>query len=262
MSKQRLDVALVERDLVPSRQQAQSLIMAGQVRINQVPAKKAGQEVSHDDVLEVLEQEHYVSRGAYKLLKAIEDYTIDLTDLVCMDVGASTGGFTQVMLEHGAKLVYSIDVGYGQFDYGLRQSERVIVLERQNARYLTKEIIPQMIDFFSMDVSFISVKLLLPAILPLLAAGAEGVVLIKPQFEAGRDQVGKGVITDPAIHQAVIEDILEFVAANHYDVLHLGYSPIKGPKGNREFLLHVKNQPSTKQKIDVSAVVSEAHREL
>ena len=262
MSSTRLDVALVNRKLAPSRQQAQSLIMAGQVRINAQPATKAGQEVTETDVLEVMAQEHYVSRGAYKLLKAIDDYVIDVNDLICLDVGASTGGFTQVMLEAGAKKVYSVDVGYGQFDYRLRTDERVVVLERQNARFLTRDIITDPIDFFSMDVSFISIKLLLPVVKALLRKDCEGVVLIKPQFEAGRHQVGKGVITDPAIHRAVIEDILEHLVKLDLDALHLGYSPIKGPKGNREFLLHLKNRPSTHQPIDVAGVVETAHREL
>lgn len=262
MSKQRLDVSLVERGLAASRQLAQSYILAGQVLINDQPAKKAGQEVSNEDDIRLVASEHYVSRGAYKLLKAIETYHIDLTDKVCLDVGASTGGFTQVMLEAGAKRVYSVDVGYGQFDYSLRQDERVVVLERTNARYLTKELIPEPIDFFSMDVSFISIKLLLPVIKDLLRPMAQGVVLIKPQFEAGRKFVGKGVITDPLIHVQVIEDMLETVKNLSLDALNLSYSPIKGPKGNREFLLHLKNQDPTNKPIDASAIVAEAHREL
>ena len=257
----RLDVRLVELQMASSRHRALGLILAGQVSVNQKAATKAGLMVSDDDQIEVLQTDHYVSRGAHKLLKAIEDYDIDLTDKVCLDIGASTGGFTQVMLEAGARRVYSVDVGYGQFDYSLRRDDRVVVLERQNARYLDHDIIPEAIDFFSMDVSFISVRLLLPVIQKLLADKARGVVLIKPQFEAGRDQVGKGVINDPGIHQQVIERILEFITDMNLSPLALRYSPIKGPKGNREFLLYLTNV-STKQPLDVAAVVAEAHREL
>ncbi|HHT21496.1 MAG TPA: TlyA family RNA methyltransferase [Tissierellia bacterium] len=258
----RLDVRLVELGLVPSRRQAQALILAGQVRLNQKPATKAGQSVHDDDQIELTQREHYVSRGAYKLLKAIEDYRIDLSDKICLDVGASTGGFTQVMLEAGAKQVYAVDVGYGQFDYTLRQDARVRLLERQNARYLSRELLPEKIDFFSMDVSFISVRLILPAIKPLLADDGQGVILIKPQFEAGRDQVGKGIVTDPAIHRRVITGILEYVDHIELYPLALGYSPIKGPKGNREFLLYLSNRAKPHEPIIVDQVVADAHREL
>ena len=258
----RLDVRLVELGLAPSRHQAQALILAGQVRVNDRPATKAGQTIEDGDHVTVKESEHYVSRGAYKLLKAIEDFAIDLNEKICLDVGASTGGFTQVMLEAGAKRIYSVDVGYGQFDYSLRQNDRVVVLERQNARHLTQEIIPEAIDFFSMDVSFISVRLILPAIKQLLADQAEGVILIKPQFEAGRDQVGKGVVTDPTIHQEVITGILEYVKQQELFPLALGYSPIKGPKGNREFLLYLANTNQPHAQIDIDQVVRDAHREL
>ena len=257
----RLDVRMVELALVASRQQAQGLIMAGQVRVNDEIITKAGKLVADEDIVRLEQSPRYVSRGAYKLLKALEQWPIDLTDKVALDIGASTGGFSQVMLEAGARRVYAVDVGYGQLAYSLRRDERVVVRERQNARLLDQTIIPEAIDFFSMDVSFISIKLILPAVRPLLAERAGGVVLIKPQFEAGRDQVGKGVITNPAIHRQVIDDIVQFCQAEGFYPQALDFSPIKGPKGNREFLLYLSNRPPA-QPLAAADVVACAHREV
>ena len=212
MSKTRLDVLLTDRGLAPSRERAKALIMAGTVYIGGVKAEKAGDMVPEDAAVEVRgEAIPYVSRGGLKLQKAIEAHQLDLTGAVCADIGASTGGFTDCMLQHGAKRVYAIDVGYGQLAWKLRTDERVVNLERTNIRYVTEEQIPELLDFGSIDVSFISLTLVLPVLYRLLRDGGEGICLVKPQFEAGKGKVGKkGVVREPEIHLEVLKKIFAF----------------------------------------------------
>ncbi|AVM70204.1 TlyA family rRNA (cytidine-2'-O)-methyltransferase [Lachnospiraceae bacterium oral taxon 500] len=246
MKKERLDILLVERGLAASREKAKALIMAGKVLVAGEREEKAGAMVPADQEIRLRgEPEPFVSRGGYKLLKALTEFGIDLTGKTCMDIGASTGGFTDCMLQHGAKRVYSIDVGYGQLAWSLRQDERVIVLEKTNVRYLTAEQVPEPVDFASVDVSFISLTKIIDAAQTRLKYGGEMVCLIKPQFEAGREKVGKnGVVRDKKVHQEVIEWIVREMRARQFAVLGLDFSPIKGPAGNIEYLLHIKNQKS------------------
>ncbi len=234
--KKRIDVLLFERGLAPSREKARTLIMAGSVYVNNQKFDKPGDTVSDDAEIEVRgSMLKYVSRGGLKLEKAMQLFPIDLNGKICMDIGASTGGFTDCMLQNGAQKVYSVDVGYGQLAWQLRQDPRVVNLERTNARYLTREQVPEEIDFFSVDVSFISLRIILPAVRPLLRDGGQAVCLIKPQFEAGREKVGKkGVVRDRAVHEEVVETICRFALENGYSVLGLTFSPVKGPEGNIE----------------------------
>ena len=240
--KERLDVLLVNRGLAPSREKAKALIMAGQVFVDNEREDKAGsvfpsnvQIEIHGDTLK------YVSRGGLKLEKAMAEFPIDLTGKICMDIGASTGGFTDCMLQNSAAKVYAVDVGYGQFAWKLRQDERVVCMEKTNIRYVTPEDIDDVLDFASVDVSFISLSKVLPAAFRLLKDKGEMVCLIKPQFEAGREKVGKkGVVRDPKVHLEVIENVLGFATANGFSVLGLSYSPVKGPEGNIEYLVHLR----------------------
>lgn len=240
--KLRLDVVLFEKGLCESREKAKALIMAGQVYVNGQKALKGGAVIKETDDIEVRgKQMPFVSRGGLKLQKAVDVFGVNLENCVCMDIGASTGGFTDCMLQHNAKKVYSIDVGYGQLAWKLRTDERVVNLERTNFRYVTKETIPDDIDFASVDVSFISLKLIVPVMRDLLKDKAEAVCLIKPQFEAGRDKVGKkGVVRDINVHIEVVENIFNFVLENGFDVLNLDFSPVKGPEGNIEYLIHIR----------------------
>lgn len=230
MAKVRLDVYLVENGLVSSRSVAQSMIMAGEVYVNAQKASKAGEMISGEEKIEVRGKSlPYVSRGGLKLEKAMKVFPIDLKDSVCMDIGASTGGFTDCMLQNGAGKVYAIDVGYGQLAWKLRQDDRVINMERTNIRYVTREEVPDLVDFFSVDVSFISLKLVLPVAYSLLRETGHGVCLIKPQFEAGREKVGKkGVVRDPEVHMEVIERVLAFTKELGFSVLGLDFSPVRG----------------------------------
>ncbi len=239
------------------------MIMAGDVYAAGQKAEKAGEEFPEDCLLEVSEGLRYVSRGGLKLEKAMERCGLSLEGKICADIGASTGGFTDCMLQNGASKVYAVDVGYGQLAWKLRQDPRVVCLERTNARYLNREIIPDPLDFFSMDVSFISVKLILPALLELLAEGGEGVILIKPQFEAGKEAVsrGKGVIRDEKVHRAVLEDLTSHIEGMGFGILDLTHSPVKGPKGNIEFLAYVKKGAESAP-YDTTAAASAAHQEL
>ena len=229
--KTRLDVLLVERGLVPSRQKAQAVIMAGSVFVGGQRSDKPGTAVADDAEIEV--RGHvmpYVSRGGWKLEKAMKTWPITLQGKICADIGASTGGFTDCMLQNGAEKVYAVDVGYGQLDWKLRNDPRVVCLERTNARYLTHEEIPDALDFASIDVSFISLKLIFPALYELLREGGEIACLIKPQFEAGREKVGKkGVVRDASVHQEVLENFLTYAKDNNFTVLGITYSPIRGP---------------------------------
>ena len=241
MAKQRLDQYLTEHGMVTSRSMAQSMIMAGEVYVNGQKASKAGEMVSGTEEIEIRGKSlKYVSRGGLKLDKAMSVFPIDLPNTICMDIGASTGGFTDCMLQNGAKKVYSVDVGYGQLAWKLRQDPRVVNLERTNIRYVTEEQVPEPIDFFSVDVSFISLKLVLPVAFQLLKNSGHGVCLIKPQFEAGKEKVGKkGVVRDKDVHLEVIENVLRFTREIGFTVLGLDYSPIKGPEGNIEYLMYI-----------------------
>lgn len=264
--KKRLDVLVFEKGFAESREKAKAIIMSGIVYVNNQKADKPG--VSYDEnlVLEVRgDSQKYVSRGGYKLEKAMNSFPITLTDKITMDIGASTGGFTDCMLQNGAKKVYSVDVGYGQLAWKLRNDEHVVNLERTNMRYVTEEQVSDKIDFFSVDVSFISLKLILPVARELLSDNGEGVCLIKPQFEAGRENVGKnGVVRDKNVHIAVVDMIIDFCLNNGFDVLGLDFSPIKGPQGNIEYLIYIKKSDDPQLKIDVTAskVVEDSHVQL
>lgn len=241
-NKTRLDVLLVERGLEQTRQRAQAMIMSGLVFVDGQRVDKAGTAIPNDAQVEVRGNTlRYVSRGGLKLEKAMTTFGLRLDGCICADIGASTGGFTDCMLQNGASKVYSVDVGYGQLAWQLRTDPRVVNLERTNARYLTREQIPEEIDFFSVDVSFISLKIILPAVHPLLKDGGKAVCLIKPQFEAGREKVGKkGVVRDKAVHEEVVQMICDFAVENGYSVLGLTFSPVKGPEGNIEYLVFLQ----------------------
>ena len=240
--KTRLDVALFERGLAKSREEAHALVLAGQVYLGEVKAEKAGQFVTEDTLLVVRGDTcPYVSRGGYKLQKAMETFPIALEGKVCADIGASTGGFTDCMLQHGAKKVYAIDVGYGQLDWKLRSDDRVAVLERTNARFMEPAWFEEGLDFASIDVSFISLDKILPPLFPCLKNGGQVAALIKPQFEAGKNKVGKhGVVSEQSTHIEVIERILSVARDAGFCVKGLSYSPIRGPKGNIEFLVFLE----------------------
>lgn len=262
--KMRLDATLVQRGLVPSREQAKGVIMAGIVYVNNQKADKPGQTLSPDDQVEVRgDTLRYVSRGGLKLEKAMEVFPILLERKVCADIGASTGGFTDCMLQNGAARVYAVDVGYGQLAWKLRTDERVVNLERTNVRHITEEQIPEQLDFISVDVSFISLKLVLPVVLKLLKDGCEAVCLVKPQFEAGRDKVGKkGVVRDAAVHRWVVEEVAGFARESGFDLLGLDHSPVKGPEGNIEYLLHLrKGRGLSHLAANAAALVVEASHE-
>lgn len=264
--KIRLDIAVTQRGLAESREKAKALIMAGQVYLNGQKELKAGATVKPDDEIGVRGSRNpFVSRGGLKLQKAAEKFDIDLADCICMDIGASTGGFTDCMLTHGAKKVYSIDVGYGQLAWKLRTDERVVNMERTNFRYVTHEQIPEDIDFASVDVSFISLKIILPVLRELLKGDGQAVCLIKPQFEAGREKIGKkGVVRDPQVHIEVIENIVAFALENGFDVKNLDFSPIKGPEGNIEYLMHIQksDDPQKLCEITPEELAALSHGEL
>ena len=264
--KQRLDVVLVEKGLAPSREKAKAIIMAGIVFVNNQKSDKAGKEVNEDDVIEVRGSTlKYVSRGGLKLEKAMECFPIDLNNKICMDVGASTGGFTDCMLMNGAVKVYSIDVGYGQLAWKLRNDERVINLERTNFRYVTDEQVNDKIDFASVDVSFISLQHILPNLNTLLKDEGQAVCLIKPQFEAGREKVGKkGVVSDINTHLEVVEKIIDLSIQDGFSVNGLEFSPVKGPEGNIEYLIYLSksNEPRVSETVNAKALVSQSHEEL
>jgi len=264
--KQRLDIYLVENGLVSGRDLAKSLIMEGKVFVNNQKADKAGDQVGEKDKVELRgETLKYVSRGGLKLEKAMASFPISLKDCVAMDIGASTGGFTDCMLQNGAKKVYSVDVGYGQLAWKLRTDERVINMERTNIRYVTSEQIGEKLDFASIDVSFISLKLVLPVAFELLKEGGSLVALIKPQFEAGREKVGKkGVVRDPEVHCEVIEKVTDFAQGIGFNVLGLEFSPIRGPEGNIEYLMYVqKEKDCTVKELhdDIVKLVERSHLE-
>ncbi len=264
--KKRLDVALFERGFVDSREKGKALIMAGLVYINGQKETKAGASVKNEDCIELRgEKMPYVSRGGYKLAKAIDEFGLRLDGCVCMDIGASTGGFTDCMLMNGAVKVYSIDVGYGQLAWKLRNDERVVNMERTNFRYVTHDEIPEEIDFASVDVSFISLKLIIPVMRNLLKDKGRAVCLIKPQFEAGRERIGKnGVVYDIETHYDVVQMIYDFVIENGFSVLDLDFSPIKGPQGNIEYLIFIEksDEPQIILEKSVKEIVDASHSKL
>ena len=262
--KVRLDILLVERGLQETRQRAQAVIMSGQVFVNGQRLDKPGTAVDRSAQIEIRgETLRYVSRGGLKLEKAMALWPIALENAVCMDVGASTGGFTDCMLQNGAKKVYAVDVGYGQLAWKLRSDERVVCLERTNARYLSHELIPEEPDFSSVDVSFISLKLILPAIAGVLRDGGQAVCLVKPQFEAGREKVGKkGVVRDSAVHREVLENFLDHAGESGFTVLDLTFSPIQGPEGNIEYLGWLEKGPGAEKNFDLRALVDASHGAL
>ena len=264
--KQRLDLALVSMGFTETREKAKALIMSGIVYVNNQKCDKAGDTVKPDDKIEVRgDTLKYVSRGGLKLEKAMKSFSIDLGGCVCADIGASTGGFTDCMLQNGAVKVYSIDVGYGQLAWKLRTDERVVNLERTNFRNVTTEQVPDALDFASVDVSFISLYHILPGMYKLLKSGGKAVCLIKPQFEAGKDNVGKkGVVRDRSVHIAVIEKIIGLVAENDFALLGLDFSPIKGPEGNIEYLCYIRKGRDVPDTEGLSAVqvVEESYKSL
>lgn len=264
MKKIRLDQLVFDLGLAESRERAKTTVMSGLVFVNGQRADKPGMQVSPDVNVEVKGTAlPYVSRGGLKLEKALKVFPIDVKDKVCIDCGASTGGFTDVLLKNGAAKVYSVDVGYGQLAWSLRNDERVVNMERTNIRYISSELIPEPLDICVMDLSFISVKLVLPAVCALLKDNAQFVCLIKPQFEAGREEVGKkGVVRDKAVHLSVIESVLSFAPTVGMTVMGLDFSPIKGPEGNREYLCYMKKGVQEADPIDVAAVVEASHESL
>ena len=265
--KKRLDVLLTEQGLAESRQKAQAIIMAGQVFWDGRRMDKAGASVPETAQLEIRGQTlRYVSRGGLKLEKAMQTFDLpSLEGVTAIDAGASTGGFTDCMLQNGAKKVYSIDVGYGQLAWKLRTDERVVNLERTNFRYATREQVPDEIDFSSVDVSFISLYHILPVLNSLLANSGEAVCLIKPQFEAGKEKVGKkGVVRDLNVHLEVVKKIISLAVENGFSVLGLQFSPIKGPEGNIEYLIYLKksDEPIVDESVQPEILVNQSHTEL
>ena len=264
MKKIRLDQLVFDLGLAESRERAKTTVMSGLVFVNGQRADKPGMQVSPDVNVEVKGTAlPYVSRGGLKLEKALKVFPIDVNGKVCIDCGASTGGFTDVLLKNGAAKVYSVDVGYGQLAWSLRNDERVVNMERTNIRYISSEQIPEPLDICVMDLSFISVKLVLPAVCALLKDDAQLVCLIKPQFEAGREEVGKkGVVRDKAVHLSVIESVLSFAPTVGMTVMGLDFSPIKGPEGNREYLWYMQKGVHEAGLINAAAVVEASHESL
>ena len=262
--KQRLDLLMTERGLCDSRSRAQALIMSGAVFVDGQKCDKAGTSVADDAAVEVRgETCPYVSRGGLKLEKALREFGVDPTGYVCSDSGASTGGFTDCLLQKGAKKVFAIDVGYGQLAWALRTDPRVVCMERTNIRYVTPEDLGEPLDLSVVDVSFISLRLVLPAVQKLLKPTGQVLCLIKPQFEAGKDKVGKkGVVREKSTHVEVLEQFLGLADELGFTVRNLTFSPVKGPEGNIEFLGHLSMQPADVERPDVAALVDAAHETL
>ncbi len=262
--KDRLDVLLVKKGLASSREKAKAIIMSGIVYVDNQKEDKAGSTFEENAAIEVRGHTlRYVSRGGLKLEKAINEFSVNADKKICMDVGSSTGGFTDCMLQNGATKVYAVDVGHGQLDWKLRNDPRVVCMEKTNIRYVTRDDIADNIELSSIDVSFISLSKVLPALKNLLTENAEVVALIKPQFEAGREKVGKkGVVRDKEVHVEVIEAVLSYARDNSLSICGLTYSPVKGPEGNIEYLCYMKNNAEPDADIDIRAVVENAHAEL
>lgn len=262
--KERLDILLVKKNIFTSRERARASIMAGEIFVDDKRLDKCGEKVKESaNIRFVGENLPYVSRGGLKLEKALKEFNIVLDAKTCFDIGASTGGFTDCMLQNNAKKVYSIDVGYGQFAWKLRTDPRVVCMERTNVRYVTPEDIGEYGDFASIDVAFISLKKVILPVANLLNEAGRIVALIKPQFEAGREKVGKkGVVKEPETHKEVIHEILNFIEANNYNIINLSYSPIRGPEGNIEYLVYFTKEQDYNEKFDmenVESVVNAAH---
>ncbi len=264
--KIRLDVAVFDRGLAETREKAKAMIMAGSVYVNGQKALKGGTSVTDKDLIEVKGAVNpYVSRGGLKLEKAMKSFDISLNDCICMDIGASTGGFTDCMLQNNAVKVYSIDVGYGQLAWKLRTDDRVINLERTNFRYVTHEQVPDEIDFASVDVSFISLKKIIPVMRELLKENGRSVCLIKPQFEAGKENIGKkGVVRDKKVHSDVIADITSFAVESGFTLIGVDFSPVKGPEGNIEYLMFIQKSENAENLWDgdVDSLVDLSHSVL
>ena len=264
--KERLDILLVNRGLAPSREKAKAMIMEGNVFVENAREDKAGSMFDTEAAIEIRGNTlKYVSRGGLKLEKAMTQFGIVLDGKICMDIGASTGGFTDCMLQNGAAKVYAVDVGYGQFAWKLRQDARVVCMEKTNIRYVTPEDIADALDFASVDVSFISLTKVLGPAHALLKEHGEMVCLIKPQFEAGREKIGKkGVVRDKAVHEEVIEKVIGFAVEQGFFVKNLEYSPIKGPEGNIEYLVYIQKEAcgGREESVDIRRVVDAAHGEL
>ena len=262
--KIRLDQYLVQHGLIQSRERAKAMIMSGVVFVNEQKVDKAGEMIKEDAKVEVRGHDiGYVSRGGLKLEKAMQCFPLTPKGKVCMDIGASTGGFTDCMLQNGATKVYAVDVGYGQLDWKLRSDERVVCMERTNARYLDRDQIPDELDFASIDVSFISLKLILPAVHRVLKEGGHVACLIKPQFEAGREKVGKkGVVRDPDVHLEVLENFLTHAKDSGFTVLDITFSPIRGPEGNIEYLGYLESGDWVEKTFDLQGLVEQSHAAL
>lgn len=265
--KERLDILLVEKGICNSRERAKTSIMAGLVFVDGQRVDKAGEKINRDaEILFKGEELKYVSRGGLKLEKAMKEFDISLDGKVCMDIGASTGGFTDCMLQNNASKVFSVDVGYGQFAWKLRVDERVVCMERTNIRYVTPEDIGEKLDFASIDVSFISLRTIMPAVKNLLKDDGEVVALIKPQFEAGRDKVGKkGVVREKSVHKEVVTKITNYLTEHNLNVIDISYSPIKGPEGNREYLVYFSknNEKESNFQIEkIDEIIEESHSQL
>ena len=265
--KERLDILLTEKNFFDSRARAKTMIMMGKILVNGQKIDKAGSLVSRDAEIRILGEEMpFVSRGGFKLDKAVKFFGLDLNGKIAADIGASTGGFTDCMLQNGAKKIYAVDVGYGQLAWKLRQDERVVNLERTNIRNVTEKEIPELLDFVSIDVAFISLEKVLPVVFNLLKDGGEIVALIKPQFEAGRENVGKkGVVKDKKIHEEVIRRILNFAKEIGFEIRGLDFSPVKGPEGNIEYLAYLaKSLHRVEYSIEekITATVERSHKEL
>lgn len=262
--KERLDVLLVSRGLAETRTKAQAIIMSGDVYVNGQKADKPG--MSYEDTVDIEVRGQacpYVSRGGLKLEKALRDFGVDPTGYVCSDSGASTGGFTDCLLQQGAAKVFAIDVGYGQLAWKIRQDPRVVCMERTNIRYVQPEDLGEPLDLSVVDVSFISLKIVLPAIARLLKPTGQVLCLIKPQFEAGKDKVGKkGVVREPAVHQEVLENFVALADELGFTIRNLTFSPVKGPEGNIEFLGHLSREAGERNVPDLAALVAEAHETL
>jgi 23S rRNA (cytidine1920-2'-O)/16S rRNA (cytidine1409-2'-O)-methyltransferase len=252
---ERLDIALVDRGIAETRSKAQALILAGDVRVDGQVVARAGQRITPEQSVSLKERRRFVSRGGDKLQHALDQFGIEPAGFICADIGASTGGFTDCLLQAGATRVYAIDVGYGQLDYRLREDRRVVVMERANARYL--ETLPEPIDLATIDVSFISLRLIFPVVARILGPLGQCVALVKPQFEAGKNEIGKkGVVSDPAIHRRVLMDAAVWATENKLLPIGLTPSPLLGPEGNREFLLHLSRESNTE--LDLESATTEA----
>ncbi|MBV7275068.1 TlyA family RNA methyltransferase [Clostridium thailandense] len=265
--KERLDVLLVEKGIFQSRERAKASIMAGEIFVDGQRVDKCGEKVKKSSSIEFKgEQLPFVSRGGLKLQKAVKNFNIDLNEKICLDIGASTGGFTDCMLQNSAKKVYSIDVGYGQFAWKLRIDPRVVCMERTNIRYVNIDDIGEYSDFASIDVSFISLKKVVPAVLNLLNDNGRIMALIKPQFEAGREKVGKkGVVREKSTHEEVVSNIINFITECNCEIIGLDYSPIKGPEGNIEYLVYFTKERDSYEKFsydEITRVVDLAHSGL